>query len=31
MVVHTFNMEAVTKPVAQLARVFHTDIKAHIV
>lgn len=31
LVVHKLNMEPVTKPVAQLARVFHTNLEAQIV
>ena len=31
LVVHTLNVELRTKPVAQLARIFHTDIEAPIV
>jgi len=31
LVVHTLNVEPGTKPVAQLARVFHIDIEAQII
>ena len=31
LVVHTFNVEPKAKPVAKLAKVFHTDIKVQII